>query len=327
MFEQNYNDLIDAKSENSLFKDIVSCDSKDDTGLNDFQKLPTDEKIAIQRVGINRFRLPITVTNSFGETRSHDATANMYVSLNENKNGVSMSRLVKILQETTLESDANIDLFQKVMARYREELRDETDKAPIGEAFLKLKFNYPVRQKSLKSENWGWQYYPVEFEAKETATKGFEFFIKLDYEYSSTCPCSLSMAKQYERDFSEGKTSEGVGIGVPHSQRSKMSCKVQIDPSKTFFIEDLITLLKLAIPTETQSLVKRLDEQAFAILNGTHPMFVEHASKRVFKVLNSQSFIKDWIVQLEHIESLHSHNAAAVIFKGIEGGLSQDTIF
>jgi GTP cyclohydrolase I len=149
----------------------------------------------------------------------------------------------------------------------------------------------------------------------------------LTYEYSSTCPCSLSMAKQYEMDYQAGRTTEGSGIGVPHSQRSTLKAKVQIDPSQDIFIEDLIILLKEAIPTETQSLVKRLDEQAFAILNGSHPMFVEHATKRLYKVLNKTEFIKDWICQLEHLESLHSHNAAAVIYKGVKNGLTDDSIF
>jgi GTP cyclohydrolase I len=122
-------------------------------------------------------------------------------------------------------------------------------------------------------------------------------------------------------------TTEGSGIGVPHSQRSKLRAKIKIDPSKEFYIEDLIGFLKEAIPTETQSLVKRVDEQAFAILNGANPMFVEHATKRVYKVFNEQAVILDWLVELEHIESLHSHNAAAVIYKGVQGGLSCDTIF
>ncbi|MBT4790373.1 MAG: GTP cyclohydrolase I FolE2, partial [Halobacteriovoraceae bacterium] len=179
----------------------------------------------------------------------------------------------------------------------------------------------------LKSDNWGWQYYPVSLTGKETKAAGFEYFIKLTFEYSSTCPCSLSMAKQYEQEFSEGKISEGSGIGVPHSQRSQLTCTAKINPEHEFFIEDLIILLKKAIPTETQSLVKRVDEQAFAILNGSHPMFVEHATKRVAKVLNAQEKILDWIVELEHLESLHSHNAAAVIYKGVENGLRADTIF
>ena len=326
MMDQTYNEFTNLKSK--VVDDVIKCDLKDESGLNDFQKLPSDDNIAIPRVGINRFRLPILVENKYGETRSHDAQAAMYVSLNERKNGVSMSRLCSILQAESMEKTVNPGFLKTILARYREELRDETDKDLIEKAFLKLKFNYPVKQKSLKSDNWGWQYYPVEIEAVETEERGFEYFLTLDYEYSSTCPCSLSMAKQYEREFAEGKTQEGSGIGVPHSQRSKLTAKVKVNPEQSFFVEDLIMLLKMAIPTETQSLVKRLDEQAFAILNGAHPMFVEHATKRVYKSFNAnEHLLLDWLVQLEHIESLHSHNAAAVIYKGVPNGLRADTIF
>ena len=325
MIHQSYEEHTKLKSK--VVEDIIACDSKDESGLNDFQKLPTEDLIAIPRVGINNYRLPIELTNKYGETRSHDCEAAMYVSLNENKNGVSMSRLCTILQAVSAEQKMGETFFRTILDRYRDELRDETDKDLIEEAFLNIKFNFPVKQKSLKSDNWGWQYYPVELEAKESATGGFEYFIKLTYFYSSTCPCSLSMAKQYEREFAEGKTTEGVGIGVPHSQRSKLTCTAKIKEAEEFYIEDLLGLLKKAIPTETQSLVKRLDEQAFAILNGTHPMFVEHATKRVSRVLNESDVIVDWLVQLEHIESLHSHNAAAVIYKGVENGLKADTIF
>ncbi|MFT6630213.1 MAG: GTP cyclohydrolase I [Bacteriovoracaceae bacterium] len=325
MIDQSYSENTSVKSQ--VVSDILDCESKDASGLNDFQKLPTKELIAIPRVGINRYRLPIELTNKFGETRSHDCEASMYVNLDANKNGVSMSRLCTILQAVSSTDTLSGEFFKNVLGRYRLELTDENDTELIKSAFLNIKFQYPVKQKSLKSDNWGWQYYPVSLKGIETKEGGFQYHVTLTYEYSSTCPCSLSMAKQYEREYAEGKTQEGVGIGVPHSQRSKLTCTVIVDPSKEFFIEDLIIMLKRAIPTETQSLVKRLDEQAFAILNGTHPMFVEHATKRVSKVLNNEEIVLDWLVELEHIESLHSHNAAAVIYKGVENGLRADTIF
>ncbi|MBD64216.1 MAG: GTP cyclohydrolase [Halobacteriovoraceae bacterium] len=325
MIEQSFKENSLRKSK--VVTDILACQQKDASGLNDFQKLPTEDLIAIPRVGINRYRLPIEMTNKFGETRSHDCEASMYVNLDANKNGVSMSRLCTILQATASTERLNAKFFQDVLRRYRIELADEQDNKLIDSAYLKIKFFYPVKQKSLRSDNWGWQYYPVELKATQTKDKGFEYFVTIGYEYSSTCPCSLSMAKQYENDFAAGKISEGSGIGVPHSQRSQMKCTVKVEPEQEFFIEDLVLLLKEAIPTETQSLVKRQDEQAFAILNGTHPMFVEHATKRVYKVLNGEDYILDWLVELEHLESLHSHNAAAVIFKGVENGLQTDTIF
>tara|TARA_B100001971_G_scaffold215190_1_gene259659 strand:- start:88641 stop:89624 length:984 start_codon:yes stop_codon:yes gene_type:complete len=326
MIDQGYNEISNLK--NKVVEDIISCQLKDSQGLNDFQKLPTEDLISIPRVGINRFRLPITVRNREGDIRSHDATASMFVSLNANKNGVSMSRLCSILQQETLNSVVDASFFKRMIERYRTELMDETDDDKISDAQLNLKFNYPLKQKSLKSDNWGWQYYPVNFVAKYSELKGFELFIKMTYEYSSTCPCSLSMAKQYEREFANGETTLGSGIGVPHSQRSTLNLTAKINPNKEIFVEDLLMLLKEAIPTETQSLVKRQDEQAFAILNGAHPMFVEHATKRVFKVFNAnEEMVLDWLVELEHIESLHSHNAAAVIFKGVQNGLRADTIF
>ena len=321
-FEKN------SKVTNSVVDNILNCKTKDESGLNDFQKLPTDELIAIPRVGINRFRLPIILRNKEGEVRSHDATAAMYVDLNEKKNGVSMSRLCSILQTELGAEITSPQSLNKVIDRYRDELRDETDKDLIDEASLKLAFSYPVKQKSLRSANWGWQYYPVKIQIKHSKKQGRELLLTMTYEYSSTCPCSLSMAKQYEEEFRSGKTTEGSGIGVPHSQRSKLSATVKLDPAKVFFIEDLLMLIKEAIPTETQSLVKRADEQAFAILNGANPMFVEHSTKKIAKIFNQNSeFILDWLVEVEHLESLHSHNAAAVIFKGVEGGLSSDSIF
>jgi GTP cyclohydrolase I len=325
MLEQSFKENTTTKS--TVINDVISCDTKDESGLNDFQKLPTAELIAIPKVGITNFRLPIQMKNKFGEIRSHDCIANMYVDLNERKNGVSMSRLCNILQQTAGDYTMNADFFKKLLGRYRDELRDETDDDLVNKAFIRIKFNFPVKQKSLRSENWGWQYYPVEIEAVETKDEGFRYYVSMTYEYSSTCPCSLSMAKQYELDYQAGKITEGSGIGVPHSQRSTLKAKFELDPSQPVDLEDLVILLRAAIPTETQSLVKRLDEQAFAILNGSHPMFVEHASKRLYKTLNEAPFVLDWLCQLEHLESLHSHNAAAVIYKGVKNGLRSDNIF
>ncbi len=55
-------------------------------------------------------------------------------------------------------------------------------------------------------------------------------------------------------------------------------------------MEDLVAIIRKGLPTETQSMVKRIDEQAFAIMNGSNPMFVEHATRRLSKVLNADKF-------------------------------------
>ncbi len=305
---------------------VMNCEVQDATGLNDFQKIPDRQGIAIPRVGINRFRVPLTFKHRDGSVMNHDCEASMYVNCPAGKTGINMSRLCSILQNEAANAPVNQKFFRGVLNRYRTDLRDYDYEEKLDEAFLKVQFSYPVKQLSLKSNNWGWQYYRTIVEARETKERGFESYITLEYEYSSTCPCSLSMAKQYEADFAAGLTDEGNGIGVAHGQRSRATAKIKLAKDATFGIEDLIELLRTAIPTETQSLVKRIDEQAFAILNGSNPMFVEHASKRIFKEFNQDIRIADWIVSLEHFESLHSHNACAGIFKGVPNGLTDSPV-
>jgi GTP cyclohydrolase I len=294
---------------------ILNCSVKDDTGLNDFQKLPSNAGISIPRVGIERFRVPLLFKHSDGSVMNHDAEASMFVYLSADKTGVNMSRFPVILQKEAMENPIDNNFFKTVLHKFRSDLRDFETEALIPSAELSLKFNYALKQKSLKSDNWGWQYYNCELKGISSKENEILMSLSLNYEYSSTCPCSLSMAKQYEQDFREGKTTEGSGIATAHSQRSNAKTEVFFNVEDDISIEELVALLRNALPTETQSLVKRLDEQAFAILNGENPIFVEHVARRLSKALDAEKRIIDWNVHIEHWESLHSHNAVAYISK------------
>jgi GTP cyclohydrolase IB len=293
---------------------ILKCEAKDQTGLNDYQKLPNQSIIPIDEVGIENFRIPLSFKHDDEVIMNHDCKASMFIYLDEGKTGANMSRFCKILQENALNTHVTSKFIENTLTRYRKELRDFQNEDLIPEAKLELNLSYPVKQKSLKSDNWGWQYYDLKLSGKQT--KDYSTLeITIKYEYSSTCPCSLSMAKQYEKDFAEGKTTEGTGIAVAHSQRSIATISVTIDLDTDFQIIDLIDHAKEALPTETQSLVKRIDEQAFAILNGENPLFVEHATRRLSIVLDQDKRIIDWKAKVQHLESLHSHDAVATIKK------------
>lgn len=300
---------------------VLKCDVKDATGLNDFHKMPDIYGIDIDKVGINRFRIPMMYRHKDGSVMNHDTEASMYIAFPKGKAGINMSRLYEILQDEAENTIIDGNFFKTMLHRLRRDLRDH-EKDPLYPAsFVKLRFNYALRQKSLKSKNSGWQYYRTVLEAREDKNGKVRLFITVHYEYSSTCPCSLSMSKQYEAEHAQNLTQEGNGIAVPHSQRSEAKCTIEVAVDEKFYIEDLVELLRQAIPTETQSFVKRIDEQAFAVLNAQNPMFVEHAARRLSVVLNSDKRILDWVTSIEHWESLHSHNAVSVIRKGIPGGL------
>ena len=70
------------------------------------------------------------------------------------------------------------------------------------------------------------------------------------------------------------------------------------------------------MPTETQVMVKREDEQAFAELNAANPIFVEDAARSFAAELQADARVGDFRVMASHQESLHSHDAVSLLTEG-----------
>ena len=105
-------------------------------------------------------------------------------------------------------------------------------------------------------------------------------------------------------------------LATPHSQRSVARVSVEVLPGETLWFEDLIDACIRAVPTETQVMVKREDEQAFAELNAANPIFVEDAARLFFAQLQDDPRIGDFRILASHQESLHSHDAISVLTRG-----------
>jgi hypothetical protein len=56
------------------------------------------------------------------------------------------------------------------------------------------------------------------------------------------------------------------------------------------------------------------------VRNGRNLMFCEDAARRIRHVLDADERIADFWLRAEHGESLHPHDAVAVVAKGIVGG-------
>ena len=78
----------------------------------------------------------------------------------------------------------------------------------------------------------------------------------------------------------------------------------------------LIEAARRAVVTETQVMVKREDEQAFAELNAANPIFVEDAARLFCEALRATAGVGDFRIIASHQESLHSHDAIAVLIEG-----------
>ncbi|WP_221030774.1 GTP cyclohydrolase FolE2 [Actomonas aquatica] len=264
--------------------------------------------VPIQQVGVSNFKLPLKFKTKAGEVHTLETSVTGSVSLEASLKGINMSRIVRSFYEHQ-DDVFTLDLLRRILVKYQR-------KVEALNARIKLSFSYPMLQPSLRSGLEGWQYYQVSFEGLMGADGVFRKFIEFDFVYSSACPCSAELS-EHARDV------RGA-YAIPHNQRSKARVRVEVAKGKRLTIEDLQQHCANALKTETQVMVKREDEQAFAELNGAHIKFVEDAARLIYAELAGDKRIVDFEVACSHLESLHSHDAVSVICKGVPGGMSAD---
>jgi GTP cyclohydrolase I len=268
-------------------------------------------KVDIERVGISNFRLPIKFRTRDGEIYELEASVIGTVSLEGVNKGINMSRIIRTFYEYKDEI-FTIDLLENILKEYREKLGSYS-------AHIQISFNYRMWQESLRStkddgsKNGGWQYYKVTLEGLMKENGKFNKYIHFDYVYSSTCPCSTELSLHALETRNQYAT--------PHSQRSV--ARISLKFNDFIWIEEIQEMCLKALKTETQVFVKREDEQAFAELNAANTKFVEDAVRLLFEQFDNDNRILDFKIIASHNESLHSHDAIAVITKGLPSGFNK----
>jgi GTP cyclohydrolase I len=258
-------------------------------------------KKQLQHVGISNFRLPIRFHTRDNGDLSLETSVTGTVSLEAGKKGINMSRIMRSFYKHA-EKTFSFSVIEAALKDYISDL-DSLD------ARIQMRFSYPMKISSLRSGLEGFQYYDIALELVETQGVRRKF-MHLDYVYSSTCPCSLELSEHARQMRGQ--------LATPHSQRSVARISVEIDDTApgTLWFEDLIEMARAAVPTETQVMVKREDEQAFAELNAANPIFVEDAARLFCEQLQKDPRIGDFRVIASHQESLHSHDAISVVTEG-----------
>lgn len=290
-------------------------------------------RIPINKVGVSGVDLPVNFIRRDGTVEKLTTSVSLYGSLdNPNAKGLNLSRFPIVMHEqiadhVSIEGMTHIlDVLQK--------------KQGSNNVYCKMKFKYPWIQKALRTRKElpdntpadqvfkvvegvklshekaeGYIYYNCVLEGQKHNTE-YKFYLTVEYVYSSTCPCSFELAQ--DATNKRGKAANG------HSQRSIAKIAVQFDPSNVVYIEDIIEMARIKIPTEVVIICKRRDEQAFAELNGSNLLFTEDSIRLLYEGLDemyNQGKVLDFSVVTDHLESLHPWSATAVIRKGITGGL------
>jgi len=295
---QNYPDL------SRQYPEDFTSDETYRATLPDLQNGPSSlirgARQQIQHVGISNFRLPIRFHTRDDGDLTLETSITGTVSLEGEKKGINMSRIMRSFYK-----HADRTFSFEVMAAALDDYLSDLDSP---DARIQMRFSFPARVSSLRSGLSGFQYYDFALELVDHDGVR-EKIIHMDYVYSSTCPCSL--------ELSEHARAVRGQLATPHSQRSVARLSVQVKPEgDCLWFEDLIDHCRKAVPTETQVMVKREDEQAFAELNAANPIFVEDAARLFCEVLQSDPRIGDFRVLASHQESLHSHDAVSVLTKG-----------
>jgi len=285
------------------YPDAFRADAVYKASLPDLQNGPASlivgAKAPIQHVGISNFRLPIRYHTRDNGDLTLETSVTGSVSLEAEKKGINMSRIMRSFYGHA-ERTFSADVVRAALDDYKADLES-------FDARIMMRFSFPVKVESLRSGLQGYQYYDIAMEVVDRAGVR-QTFMHLDYVYSSTCPCSLELSEH-------ARATRGQ-LATPHSQRSVARISVQVLNGSKLWFEDLIDLCRAAVPTETQVMVKREDEQAFAELNAANPIFVEDAARSFCEQLDADPRIGDFRVLASHQESLHSHDAVSVLTRG-----------
>ena len=280
---------------------------------------------SLDRVGMEDVEIAITVADPEGNLSRIPAKLKLYVSLDDPKSkGIHMSRLFLTAQEELERKELNYESLKEILLSMQESHKDISHEAEI-----EVKFDYMLKRKALLSNNRGWRFYPVAYKASLNKDKTVSFNTSITVTYSSTCPCSAALSRQliqeeFMKNF-EGQNpdlqtvfewlgKEESQVATPHSQRSYANINLRF--TKTDARLDLLYLIdrfEKALATPVQAAVKRIDEQEFAKLNGANFMFIEDAARRIKVVLEEMDFLDGYEAKVEHVESLHPHNAVAII--------------
>ena len=273
-------------------------------------------------VGMEAIDFPIEVDDDLN--RQTPASINTFVDLRSHDKGIHMSRLYLKLQAYLSRGQLSDALLDQYL--------DDVLTSHVGKsrnAKVSIAFDLMTDKPALKTQNSGFHAYAITwtrylFEDKRYST------LEVTIPYSSTCPNSAALARQltaekidsvFDQEQIDKATllawlqEENNSLATPHNQRSFAHIVIQMKQVNSNVLTDLIRQFETAIGTPLQTAVKRIDEQAFAELNGNNLLFCEDAARRIKQCIANMNQVEDYWFKVEHQESLHPHNAVAIDFK------------
>jgi GTP cyclohydrolase I len=254
------------------------------THLKDTQNEPDHRNIAIDRVGVKNLRYPMRIRDKAHAEQHTIASVALTVDLPERFKGTHMSRFVEALNACG--SELHIDRVRGLLEMLTERLHAEC-------AHVDFAFPYFMEKAAPVSGIKGLIDYNVRFNA--TLKQGvFDFVTTVIVPVATLCPCSKSISER-----------------GAHNQRGEVTFAVR--STQPVWLEDLIQLVEQSASCELYSVLKRPDEKAVTERAYDNPVFVEDLVRNIAVRANREESIVWYKVEAENFESIHNHNAYALV--------------
>ena len=254
--------------------------------LKDTQNEPDHRQIAIDQVGVKNLRYPIQVRDKARALQSTVATVSLTVDLPHQYKGTHMSRFIEAMNHhgPVLHVD-NIRLI----------LRELRSRLHARRAHVNFEFPFFLEKAAPVTGAVGLMDYIVRFEATSDG-EGGDLIVTVIVPVTTLCPCS-----------------KAISISGAHNQRGRVTYSVRF--TESVWIEELIQLAESCASSELYSLLKRPDEKAVTERAFEHPVFVEDLVRNLAAKSNAHPSITWYRIEAENYESIHNHNAYAMIEK------------
>lgn len=253
--------------------------------LKDTQNERDHRAIAIDRVGVKELRFPLSIRDKDGAEQRTVSTVALAVDLPHHFKGTHMSRFVEVLNAH------GKCLSVREMARLPKELHERLD---ARRAHIEFRFPFFLNKRAPVTGMDGLMDYEVIFEVDAEKDGVTDFIVTVMVPVATLCPCSKAIS-QYGA----------------HNQRGIVTYSVRF--SEPPWIEDLIAEVEESASCELYSLLKRPDEKAVTERAYENPVFVEDLVRNIASRAKKDPRLTWFRVEAENFESIHNHNAYAVI--------------
>ena len=253
--------------------------------LPDTQGEHDSRNIAIDRVGVRGLRFPVQIRELGGGLQHTVATVSLAVDLPARHKGTHMSRFVE-----TLNSHGSVLDVRHIAGLPSELLR----RLPARRAHVEFRFPFFVSKAAPVSRATGLMDYQITFEVEATKSRS-RFTLHAEVPVATLCPCSKAISDR-----------------GAHNQRGTVRFSVRF-ARRPVFIEELVRLVEDSASCELYSVLKRPDEKAVTERAYDTPVFVEDVVRNVAERAARHPNIAWYRVEAENYESIHNHQAFAII--------------